>query len=66
MQKLIELEKSVSKLPDDEYTEFREWFWQHENERWDTQLEKDIADNKLANLANEALEDYKKGNFKNL
>jgi hypothetical protein len=66
MQKLEELEKSISKLSDNEYAEFRQWFWEHENERWDAQVEKDIIDNKLANLANEALEDYKKGKFKSL
>ena len=66
MQKLTDSEKTVSKLSDDEYAEFREWFWEHENERWDVQLERDIANKKLANLANEALEDYKKGKFKSL
>lgn len=66
MQKLTDLEKTVSKLSDEEYAEFREWFWEHENERWDVQLERDIANKKLANLANEDLEDYKKGKFKSL
>jgi hypothetical protein len=66
MQNVGELEISVSKLSDEEYAEFRDWFLNFENERWDKQLEKDIADNKLANLASEALEEYKKGNFKTL
>lgn len=66
MQKVSELEIYVSKLSDEEYAEFRDWFWNHENERWDAQLEKDISDNKLTNFANEAIEDYKKGNFKSL
>ena len=66
MQKLTDLEKTVSKLSDEEYAEFREWFWEHENERWDVQLERVIANKKLANLANEDLEDYKKGKFKSL
>jgi len=66
MEKLTALEASISKLSETEYAEFREWFLNYENERWDSQLEKDITDNKLANLASEALEDYKKGNFKDL
>ena len=66
MQKLTDLEKTVSKLSDEEYAEFREWFWEHENERWDVQLERDIDNKKLANFANEDLEDYKKGKFKSL
>lgn len=66
MQKLTELEKTVSKLSDEDYAEFRKWFLEYENERWDEQIEKDIAENKLANLASEALQDYKKGKFKSL
>ncbi len=66
MKNVSELEISVSKLSDEEYAEFRDWFLNFESERWEKQLEKDIADNKLANIANEALEDYKKGNFKSL
>ena len=50
MEKLTALETSVSKLSDEEYVTFREWFWKHENERWDIQLEKDIADNKFEGI----------------
>jgi hypothetical protein len=66
MQNVSELEISVSKLSDEDYAEFRDWFLNFESERWDKRLENDIADNKLANLASEALEEYKKGNFKTL
>ncbi len=66
MQSINELEAFVSKLSDVEYAEFRDWFWKQDNEKWDDQIEKDVIDNKLANLANEALEDYKKGNFRKL
>jgi hypothetical protein len=66
MQNLSQLETSIERLSDDEYAELREWFWQQENERWDNQLEKDISADKLANLANEALENYKNGKFKSL
>jgi hypothetical protein len=66
MEKLTQLENSVSKLSNDEFEEFRQWFWQYENERWDVQLEKDIKENKLDLLANEAIENFKKGNYKPL
>lgn len=66
MEKLTQLENSVSKLSNNEFDEFRQWFWQYENERWDVQLEQDIKENKLDSLANEAIENYKKGNYKSL
>ena len=66
MQNLSQLETSIEKLSDDDYAEFREWFWQHENERWDNQLEKDISEKKLDNLANQAIEEFKQGKYKPL
>lgn len=64
MQKLTELETSVSKLSDIDYAKFRQWFWKHENERWDAQLENDVAEKRLDTLANKAIEDFKQGNYK--
>ena len=66
MEKLSQLETSVSELSNDEYSQFRQWFWQRENERWDEQLEKDIENNKLNLLATQALEDFKQGKYKPL
>ena len=66
MAKLSEIENSVTKLSENEYEKFRQWFWNYENEKWDTQIEKDIAGNKLTSIANEAITDYKKGNSKML
>lgn len=66
MAKLSEIENSVTKLSENEYEKFRQWFWNYENEKWDAQIEKDIAGNKLTNIANEAITDYKKGNSKML
>jgi hypothetical protein len=66
MQKLTELETSVSQLSDVEYAKFSQWFWRYENERWDAQMEKDVAEKKLDVLANKAIEDFKQGNFKQL
>ncbi|MEP7256094.1 MAG: hypothetical protein ABI666_09965 [Ferruginibacter sp.] len=66
MAKLSEIENSVTKLSENEYEKFRAWFWNYENEKWDEKIEKDISANKLSNIANEAIADYKKGNSKML
>lgn len=66
MDTLSDLEQSVSQLPENEFAKFRLWFWEFENKKWDTQIKEDISENKLANMANEALADYNKGKFKTL
>ena len=66
MNSLSDIEQSVSQLPDDDFARFRQWFMEFENKKWDWQIEQDINENKLSNMANEALADYKKGKFKSL
>ena len=38
MSEVEEIEARVSQLPDDAFAEFREWFHEIENERWDQQI----------------------------
>ena len=66
MSKLSEIETSVAKLHEDDFAKFRQWFWEDENEKWDKQIEKDIAEKKLDGLTAKAIADFKKGNFKSL
>ena len=66
MSNLSEIEQSVSLLADEDFARFRQWFMEFENKKWDWQIEQDINENKLNNMANEALADYKKGKFKSL
>ncbi len=48
---LEQIEAAILKLPPDEYQKLIQWFAQLDNQRWDEQLEKDIADGKLEDLA---------------
>ena len=64
MKNLSEIEQSVAKLPEGDFARFRQWFWEYENEKWDARIEKDIAGKKLDALANKALFNYNKGNFR--
>ena len=64
MSSLSDIEQSVSQLPDEDFARFRQWFLEFENKKWDWQIEQDINENKLSNIANDALADYQKGKFK--
>jgi len=64
MQKLIELEDSVSRLSDTEYSKFRQRFLDYEIERWDAKIEKDITGRKLDSLSEQAIKDFKQGKYK--
>lgn len=66
MEKLTELEHSVAELSKDEYTKFRDWFWDYENQKWDEEIEADVKGGKLKSLTDKALTDFAKGNFKKL
>ena len=63
---LKELEKAISNLSAEEYKEFREWFETYEAQQWDKQFEEDVEAGKLDAFAQEAIQDYKKGNYSEL
>lgn len=46
-----QIEAAILKLPPDEYEKLIEWFEELDNQRWDKELEKDIADGKLEDFA---------------
>jgi hypothetical protein len=48
---LEQIENAILKLPPDEYQKLLQWFMELDNQRWDEQLEKDIADGKLEAFA---------------
>ena len=64
MNNLSEIEQSVSQPPAEKFARFRQWFLEFENKKWDLQIEENINENKLSNMANEAVADYRKGKFK--
>ena len=59
MSSLSEIENFVAKLPNDDFSKFREWFWEYENEKWDGQIENDIANKKPEQLSSGAITDLK-------
>ena len=56
-----ELEKTVSKLPPEQLSRFREWFIEFDADNWDKALESDIADGRLDELADQAIREHRDG-----
>ena len=61
MLTLEQIESAILQLSPDEYKKLIEWFADLDYQRWDGQLEKDIADGKLEALAQEAIAEFKAG-----
>ncbi len=51
MSTLEQIEAAILTLPLDEFQRLRQWFFDVDYQRWDEQLEQDIADGKLETLA---------------
>jgi hypothetical protein len=63
---LEQIETAILKLPPDEYQKLLQWFTELDNQRWDEQLEKDIADGKLEAFAQEAIADFEAGRYREI
>ena len=61
-----DLEKAVAKLPPQEFAEFRAWFEQFDARRFDQKIERDATAGKLDTLADQAVDDVRKGRAREL
>ncbi|HEY84390.1 MAG TPA: hypothetical protein G4N96_04650 [Chloroflexi bacterium] len=66
MNKVQEIQLAVSTLSTDEFRRFREWFAEIEAEIWDEQIEKDIHTGNLEQLADEAIQQFRAGQYTEL
>jgi hypothetical protein len=66
MSTITEIERAVKQLSPEELAKFREWFAEFDAAAWDRQIEQDAAAGKLDALAEEALDDLRKGRCKEL
>ena len=66
MTTIHEIEKAVSALPSKELEKFRKWFDEFDAKTWDKQFENDVVSGKLDQIAENAIEDFDKGKFKEL
>ena len=61
MNEVEELETRVRSLPSDSLAQFRDWFYEFENEVWDQQIRSDFKAGKFASLIEEAKREFSQG-----
>ncbi len=66
MSTLVEIEAAIERLPRNDFQQLREWIAERDHEQWDQQLEADVAAGRLDQFAQEAIEDFQAGRFKDL
>lgn len=66
MSNLDQIESAILSLPSNEFEKLRQWFFDLDYQRWDEQLERDIADGKLESLAQEAIAEFHSGQCREL
>ena len=66
MLTIHEIEQAITKLPQEELTRFREWFDEFEAKGWDKQFEADVKAGKLESLAQQAVSEFRAGDYKEL
>jgi hypothetical protein len=66
MSALEQIEAAILTLPSDEFRQLRQWFFDLDYQRWDEQLERDVAEGKLDALAEEAIAEFKAGHCREI
>lgn len=61
MSTVDEIEDAIRKLPDEDLAALRAWFAEFDASAWDRQFERDVIENSLDALAEEALRDHREG-----
>lgn len=61
MSSVDQIEAAILQLPPEEFRKLSDWLLDLDQERWDKQLERDVAAGKLDALAEEAIKDFKAG-----
>ena len=62
MSTLEQIEAAILTLPSDDFEKLKKWFFDLDYQRWDQQLEQDVAEGKLETLAEEAIAEFEAGN----
>ncbi len=66
MSNLEQIEIAILSLPSSEFDQLRLWFLDLDYERWDKQIDQDIEDGKLEELAQEAIAEFEAGHCREI
>lgn len=66
MSNLEQIEAAILSLPSNDFEKLRLWFCDLGYERWDKQLERDIAEGRLEALAQEAIAEFQAGHCREI
>jgi hypothetical protein len=66
MSTVVEIEKALQTLPVEDARKIADWLQRYLDERWDKQIDGDIAAGRLEKLADKAMQDYQAGRIKPL
>ena len=61
MATVEDIESAVTRLPEADYSRFREWILEYDNDVWDKQMIADAESGRLDHLAAEAIADFEAG-----
>ncbi len=62
MSTLQEIEQAIDKLPRGEAFQLGAWLDRRLNEKWDEQIESDVASGRLDKMAQQAIQEHRAGN----
>jgi len=66
MSTVVEIENALQTLPIEDARKIADWLQHYLDEKWDKQIDEDIAAGKLDKLADKAMQDYQAGRVKPL
>ncbi len=66
MSEIEELETRVRQLPKEDFSRFRDWFLQLDDELWDAQIKSDLQAGKLNRLIENARNEFVQGKAREL
>jgi hypothetical protein len=64
--KVDKIKIAIEELPEEDFVQLRQWFWEKDWQKWDRQIEIDSESGRLDFLIEEALNEKKKGKLREL
>ena len=66
MSRVDAIKEAIEALPEEDYTQLRQWFSEKDWQKWDKEIEMDSQTGKLDFLVREVFDEKNKGKLRNL